>query len=170
MTYAAEHTIACPKLARAVQRTRSRSALRRPRCRDARWPQVAATLTALRAQKRCSVRIVDADCGAGTLLLCAVRFARALGFTAIEARGIDGAPALVGRARAVAAALRDPAIGITFEHGEQIAALSEESDFPADIVIWHGGKGTEAAITECAAVRAGHALIADHPPRRRIAT
>ncbi|MDY7524311.1 SAM-dependent methyltransferase [Sphingomonas sp. 10B4] len=169
MTYAPEHTIEGPTLERAASRKRSSAAGRRPRCRDTRWPEVAAALAALRAAKRCSVRIVDADCGAGSLLLCAVRFARSLGFTAIEARGVDTAPALVDRARAAAATVRDPAIGITFERGEPIAALCEESDFPADIVLWHGGRGANASTADRAAVRAGRAVIADHPPYRRAA-
>ncbi|TPG52026.1 SAM-dependent methyltransferase [Sphingomonas glacialis] len=152
-------------LKRPVARKLSSAATRRPGCRDPRWPEVAAALAALRAAKRCSVRIVDAECGTGTLLLCAARFARALGFTAIEARGVDDAPALLDRACAAAAQMHDPAIGITFERGEPIAALCEESEFPADIVLWHGCKGKEHADTERAehvAACAGHALIADH--------
>lgn len=53
------------------------------RCRDPRWPALAAALAALRETRRCSVRIVDADCGRGTMLLCAARHARALGFGSI---------------------------------------------------------------------------------------
>ncbi|MGY2736152.1 SAM-dependent methyltransferase [Sphingomonas sp. UYP23] len=165
MTHVAEYGIDAPIRARRASPKRG-SATRRPRCRDTRWPEVAAALSALRAAKRCSVRIVDADCGAGTLLLCAVRFARALGFTAIEGRGIATAPALIGRARAAAAAVRDPAIGIVFERGEPIAALGEECAFPADIVLWHGATGTPddtAICTQRAARCAGHAVIADHP-------
>ncbi|QBM75195.1 SAM-dependent methyltransferase [Sphingomonas sp. AAP5] len=169
MTYAAEHTIDGPSCLHRSARKRIVAAPRRPRCRDTRWPEVAATLAALRAAKRCSVRIVDVDCGAGTLLLCAVRFARALGFTAIEARGIDAAPTLIGRARVAAAAVRDPAIGIVFERGDPVAALCAECDFPADIVLWHGCEGThgEAAVrAERTALCAGHAVIADHPSPR----
>lgn len=171
MTYVAEYGIDAPIRARPASPKRGK-AIRRAHCRDTRWPEVAAALSALRAAKRCSVRIVDADCGAGTLLLCAVRFARALGFTAIEARGIDAAPALIGRARAAAAAVRDPAIGIVFERGEPIAALGEECAFPADIVLWHGADGApdDTAIrAERAALCAGHAVIADHASARRAA-
>lgn len=103
---------------------------------DARWPQLAARLLALKQACRRSVRIVDADCGAGGLLLHAAAHARALGFLAIEGRGIDASPALIGRARAAAARLRDPAIGMTFEVGEMLAALREEQPFPADILLW----------------------------------
>lgn len=130
------------------------------RCRDARWPEVAAALDGLRASRRCSIRIVDTACGTGDLLLCAVRHARVLGFTAIEARGIDDAPALVDRARTAAAGLHDPGIGITFETANLIDALDEEADLPADIVLWHGCKGCDATV-ERAIAAAGRTLIAD---------
>lgn len=160
MTHVADHCIVGPLLRPAIRPRRAAPARARPRCRDRRWPEVAAALVSLRAARRCSVRIVDADCGAGALLLCAVRYARALGFTAIEARGIDDAPALVGRARASATVLHDAAIGITFETGDLVRALDEEADFPADIVMWHGCAGCSA--TEAHAVAcAGHTLIVD---------
>ncbi len=165
MTYVAEFGVTGLRLAPRTASPRNRMPAR-PRCRDSRWPQVAAALAALRADKRRSVRIVDADCGAGTLLLCAVRFARALGFTAIEARGVAAAPALIGRARAAAAALHDPAIGITFEQGMP-GAVQDEIDFPADIVLWHGGEPSEGQAarraTEQALASAGRAVIADRP-------
>ena len=107
---------------------------------DARWPEIAAVLADLREKKRCAVRIVDADCGCGTLLIDAARHARALGFTAIEGRGIDGSPSMIGRARAAAARFRDPAIGLEFEMADMETALSVEADFPADIVLWHGSR------------------------------
>ncbi|MEG3125691.1 SAM-dependent methyltransferase [Sphingomonas sp. GB1N7] len=160
MTHVAEHCIAGPLLRRAIRPRRVASARARPRCRDRRWPEVAAALVSLRAARRCSVRIVDADCGSGALLLCAVRYARALGFTAIEARGIDDTPALVGRARASAMVLHDAAIGITFEKGDLVRALDEEADFPADIVMWHGCAGCSAEEVQAVAC-AGHRLIAD---------
>lgn len=165
MTYLAECGVAGPRLARRALRRPERMP-RKPRCRDARWPHVAAALAALRADKRRSVRIVDAECGAGTLLLYAVRFARALGFTAIEARGVAAAPALIGRARAAAATLDDPAIGITFEQGAP-GAVQDEIAFPADIVVWHGGERSANSAaghaTEQALTRAGRTLIADAP-------
>lgn len=160
MTHVADHSIAGPLLRLPPRLRAVAPARRRLRCRDERWPAVAAALAALRAAKRSSVRIIDADCGAGGLLLCAVRHARALGFTAIEARGIDDASALVGRARALAADVRDAAIGITFEKAGLVDALSEESDFPADIVMWHGCTGCSAEEAHAVA-RAGHVLIAD---------
>jgi len=108
---------------------------------DRRWPALAETLGHLREAGRHSIRIVDADCGAGCLLIHAARYARTLGFMAIEGRGIDGAPQLVGRARAAAARLGDAAIGLGFEAADLLTALEEEAEFPADIVLWHGEPG-----------------------------
>lgn len=104
---------------------------------DPRWPCIAAALAELREQRRHAVRIVDADCACGTLLIETARHARALGFTAIEGHGVDGAPAMIGRARAAAARLQEPAIGLTFEHADMAQALAREADFPADIVLCH---------------------------------
>ncbi len=119
---------------------RSRTAVTgaRTAVHDARWPQIVAALTALRTAGRHAVRIVDAECGAGTLLLQAAHHARALGFTAIEARGIDRSPPSIGRARAAANRAADPAIGASFEVADLVVALQAEHDLPADIVLCHG--------------------------------
>lgn len=131
---------------------------------DPRWPVVAAALATLREQRRRAVRIVDADCGCGTLLIEAVRHARALGFTAIEGRGIDGSPAMVGRARAAAARVPDPAIGLAFEMTDMLEALDTEQDFPADIVLWHGSRAGDDRPGAAAAVQqAGVRVIGDRP-------
>lgn len=162
MTHLAEQDIAVPPQRRASVR-RSPSRGRRPRCNDARWPALAAALDRLHAARRHSVRIVDAHCGTGGLLLSAVRLARILGFTAIEARGIDDARASVVRARAAAAKVHDPAISITFETADVVSALDDEADFPADIVLWHGcvaGGDAEAQAVACA----GRTTIADPLP------
>lgn len=168
MTHLAEHSIACafaphqfaPPYPRMIAQPRIRS-------RDARWPALASALLAMRAASRRSIRIVDADCGAGSLLLCAVRHARALGFTAIEARGIDQAAMHVRRAQAAAAKLCDPAISVTFETGMIVDALAAEAEFPADIVLWHGetdtamGHRVAEVVSSC-----GNTVIADdqsHP-------
>lgn len=129
---------------------------------DPRWPAVAAALAGLREKKRHAVRIVDLDCGAGCLLLQAVRYARVLGFTAIEGRGVDGAPSLIGRARSAAAREHDPAIGIVFELADVKAAIRDEYDAPADIVLWrgrHGGGGSTETLE--AIRRAGDLIISD---------
>jgi 2-polyprenyl-3-methyl-5-hydroxy-6-metoxy-1,4-benzoquinol methylase len=104
---------------------------------DARWPRIAATLDGLRLRHRRAVRILDADCGCGTLLIEAAHYARSIGFTAIEVRGIDGAPALIGRAKAAALRHADPAIGYRFDCANMDEALGEEDAFPADIVLCH---------------------------------
>lgn len=131
---------------------------------DVRWPAVAAALAHLRAARRRSLRIVDAECGDGRLLVRAAIHARALGFTAIEARGIGRAPLLARTARAAAGTIRDPAIGLAFDSGDLIAALAEEADFPADILLWYGGAGTRPAIA-CAAERAARLVIGGGAPR-----
>jgi hypothetical protein len=126
---------------------------------DDRWPAIADALARLRASKRRSVRIVDADCGAGTLLIRAARHARSLGFTAIEGRGIDGVPALIGRARSAAARLYDPAIGLCFDMADLGRALDEEAEFPADILLCDNRHGrADLALAIAAAGR----VVIDH--------
>ena len=130
---------------------------------DTRWADICTALAALRTRRRHAVRIVDADCACGTLLIEAVRHARALGFTAIEGRGIDGSPAMIGRARAAAARLHEPAIGLTFEVTDMIKALAIEADFPADIVLWHGGRaGDDRQGLRSSLAKAGDVVIGDH--------
>lgn len=145
----------CPSSAPAIAGNRAAQA-------DPRWPAIAAALAALRESGRYAVRIVDADCACGTLLITAARYARLLGFAAIEGRGIDGSPALIGRARAAAARLRDPAIGFAFECADVKAALISEADFPADVVLWHGepGVGCRGDLAQ-ALTAAGKLVIAD---------
>lgn len=104
---------------------------------DRRWPMILRKLAALRKRNRRSIRIVDANCGAGELLKLAVTRARVLGFTAIEGRGIDSDPLLIARAKASAAG-SDPAIGLIFEVGDPREALREEAEFPADLVLYAG--------------------------------
>lgn len=129
---------------------------------DPRWPQIARVLAGLREDGRHAVRIVDSDCGAGCLLLYALHHARALGFTAIEGRGIDGSPALIGRARAAAGRARDIAICAEFEVADVISALREEQDFPADIALWHGSRSGDQQWQVLLALRAaGNVIIGD---------
>lgn len=113
---------------------------------DPRWLAICAALARLREQGRHSIRMVDADCGAGSLLILATHHARALGFTAIEGRGIDGSPTLIGRARASAMRAGDPAIGLEFAVQDVLEALRSEEELPADILLWtgphHGAVGT----------------------------
>lgn len=136
-----------------------------PVCRavraDPRWPHIVAALQALRDAHRHAVRIVDADCACGTLLIEVVRHARALGFTAIEGRGIDGSPAMIGRARAAAARLHDPAIGLSFAMADVRAALAEEAEAPADLLLWHGGRSADATGMAPVLAAAANHVIAD---------
>lgn len=131
----------------------------RDTAQDDRWPAIVAALGALRDAGRYSVRIVDADCGTGGLLLAALRHARTLGFTAIEGRGIEGAPALVARAAAAAALLRDPAIGVTVELGDVVTALADEVDLPADIILFHELPACADRAAVADAVRAAGRLV-----------
>lgn len=132
---------------------------------DDRWPAVADALARLLAAGRHSIRIVDADCGTGELLLHAVRHARALGFTAIEARGIDEVPSLVEQGCSAAAGLHDPAIGICFETRDLVATLAEEAECPADIVIWCGEPGCRTRVAKAIAA-AGYIVIGGPACRR----
>ncbi|NJC33996.1 hypothetical protein GGR88_001470 [Sphingomonas jejuensis] len=127
---------------------------------DPRWAAVERALVSLRRQGRHAVRIVDADCSCGTMLIEVARLARALGFTAVEGRGIGTSPAMIGRARVAAMRHRDPAIGLSFEGGEIAAALAEEAAFPADILLWHGGGGGPLQSAIAAAARQ---VIGDTP-------
>ncbi|MGX0583741.1 SAM-dependent methyltransferase [Sphingomonas sanguinis] len=124
--------------------------------RDPRWPAVEAALGALREHHRRAVRIVDADCGAGGFLIAVAERARAMGFTAIEGRGIGGSPALIGRAKAAARRHRDAAMGLVFERADPAEALATECEFPADIVVWHRGGGLTGALRA-----AGTSVIGD---------
>lgn len=105
---------------------------------DRRWPMIVRKLMALRRRQRLSIRIVDADCGDGALLIETARRARALGFVAIEGRGIDPDPARIATAQRAAVAASDPAIGLAFEVGDPRQALREEADFPADLLFYEG--------------------------------
>jgi SAM-dependent methyltransferase len=129
---------------------------------DMRWTDICGALAALRERGRHSVRIVDADCACGTLLIEAVRHARALGFVAIEGRGIDGSPAMIGRARGAAAPLHPPPTWLAFEVADMIEALASEADFPADIVLWHGGRAEDRPGVRASLAKAGNVILGDH--------
>ncbi|UYY59579.1 SAM-dependent methyltransferase [Sphingomonas sp. S2-65] len=129
---------------------------------DSRAAGIKQALEDLHEAGRHSVRIVDLDCGAGCLLIHAARYARALGFTAVEGRGIDGVPQLIGRARAAAARLHEPAIGLSFDVEDVGMALEHEAEFPADIVLWRRSLAFEEGGMLQALRRCGrHVLIDD---------
>lgn len=155
------------KAAHSTASQRSRTKRRLPgssaAVHDVRWPRIAAALAALRENGRYAVRIVDADCGAGCLLLHALHEADELGFKAIEGRGIDGSPALIGRARAAASRGRSGAVGVVFEAVDMASALRAENEFPADIVIWHGSRAGDIRPDVLLALRAaGDVIIGDN--------
>ena len=103
--------------------------------KDRRWPAMLRKLKGLRKRGRRAIRIVDADCGAGELLIHAVRRAREMGFVAIEGRGIDADPHLIASARRAAARQGDPAIGLVFEQDDMDKVLREEAEYPADLLL-----------------------------------
>ncbi len=113
---------------------------------DLRWPMVAARLESLREEGRRSIRIVDAACGSASLLLLAVRRARALGFVAIEARGVDLDGACLAQARRVAATIEDPAVDLRFYVGTAEAAMRDELAFPADILLYAAAPHERSAL------------------------
>ncbi len=128
---------------------------------DPRWPRIEAALLALRSSGRHAVRIVDADCGAGTLLLHALGHARQLGFTAVEGHGINRSSLLIGLARSAARRAADPALGVDFEVADIVAALRDEQDLPADIVICHDVARDQRPEAARAVRNAGRIVIAD---------
>jgi len=135
---------------------------------DQRWPALVAALRDLHEQRRHAVRIVDADCGCGCLLLEAARYAQVLGFTAIEARGIDGSPALIGRARVAAARFHDHAIGVEFDLADMVEGLTQEADFPADIVLCGSLAGLDGSRMGALLRAAGKRVISISMPDPRM--
>ncbi len=69
---------------------------------------------------------------------------------------------MIGRARAAAIRLHEPAIGLTFELADMAQALAQEADFPADIVLCHDrhGEGDQPGIGGLLAA-AGDLVIGD---------
>jgi len=135
---------------------------------DRRWRELVTVLATLRQDGRCAIRIVDADCGMGFFLLRAVRYARALGFTAVEGRGIAGSSALIACARAVTSCYADPAVGLAFEVGDMVDALRQEEELPADVVLWHEARFGHLGSDMLPALRrAGDVVLGDKSTYRR---
>ncbi len=101
--------------------------------------QIDDTLIGLRKAGRRAIRILDVGCGDGAWLISAALRAPMLGFLAVEARGFDVAPVLIERARATAAGIVDPRVGLSFDIADIGQALAEEDDHGADIVLCHYG-------------------------------
>lgn len=96
---------------------------------------VEDVLRGLYEQGRRAVRIADLDCGSGRRLVRVARRARQLGFVAVEARGCARTRAEAESAAKAAHARHDPAIGMSFDAAGLDAALAEEVDEGADLVI-----------------------------------
>lgn len=134
--------------------------------KDRRWPAMLRKLKGLRKRGRHSIRIVDTNCGAGELLMHAVRRARELGFVAIEGRGIDGDPQLIASARQAAAHQADPAIGLVFEEADMTCAMREEAEFPADLLLCPASTEDEREYAKLAHA-AGATVLWDRAVARR---
>lgn len=97
---------------------------------------VERVLLRLRDEGRRAIRIVDVDCGTGRRLAGVVRRARALGFTAIEARGYARSPEAAVAAARAGAHHPDPAVGWDFDMGIADEALAtERSEGDADLIL-----------------------------------
>jgi hypothetical protein len=104
--------------------------------KDPCWKPLVARLQSLRKSGRRSVRIVDVNCGDGSLLIAATREARKLGFLAIEGSGVDPDADNIDDARRQARWLSDCAIGLEFEKATPMPSLLAEAEFPADIILY----------------------------------
>lgn len=96
---------------------------------------VEAVLQRLRHEGRRAIRIADLDCGSGRRLVRVARRARALGFVAVEARGCARTRAEAAAAAKAASGRNDAAIGLSFDAIDPDAALAEEVEQGADLVI-----------------------------------
>ena len=96
---------------------------------------VEDALLELQGAGRQAIRIVDASCGSGAALIRAVVRARALGFVAIEARGVDPSGDDIMIAHWATQNWRDPAIGLSFDVGDIGDALAREDDRAVDILL-----------------------------------
>jgi hypothetical protein len=104
--------------------------------------KVHRVLRDLRDTGRRAISILDTRCRNGDLLIRAARHARALGFVAIEARGVDALAGGIAAARTAARAWPDPGIGFVFDVRPRGGAFPIE-DLEADILI--GSTGDDSA-------------------------
>jgi SAM-dependent methyltransferase len=96
--------------------------------------RIEDALAELRFGGRRSIRMLDLGCGSGERLLRAAAHARALGFVAIEGRGVDLSALRIRLARRHARREADPSTGLVFDLADPIAALAAEHDGAADLV------------------------------------
>jgi SAM-dependent methyltransferase len=89
------------------------------------WDAIEIALRGLRASGKETLTVLDLGCGPGTWLRRTVTRARQLGFTRIDALGLDIATAQLNRARAHARALSEqPGIALRFERGDLCGRLA----------------------------------------------
>ncbi|WP_375403106.1 SAM-dependent methyltransferase [uncultured Sphingomonas sp.] len=97
---------------------------------------VERALARLRDEGRHAIRIVDIDCGTGRRLAGVVRLARAMGFTAIEARGCAASREAAHAAAAASARHPDAGVGWGFDAVDVAEALaSEQAEGDADLIL-----------------------------------
>ncbi|HEY8065804.1 MAG TPA: class I SAM-dependent methyltransferase [Methylosinus sp.] len=98
------------------------------------WSILDGKLRALRSSGARSVRILDLGCGPGTWLCRVVMRASELGFTSIQARGIDIAETQVRRASARGRRLAIAGLELAFESGD-ICAQQPEASLSVDLCL-----------------------------------
>lgn len=96
--------------------------------------RIARALAEFRNHGHRAVRMLDLDCADGSRLLGAAETARALGFVAIEGRGVSLWTAGIRHARRQAEIDAHPSTSLVFEIAEPIAALASEHDGAADLI------------------------------------
>lgn len=119
-------------------------------------------LLALHRSGRRAIRVVDAGCGRGAPLMRVAEKARAFGFVAIEARGVDHSADRIRQARLASSKRHDAAIGLTFETAEIALALAGECDCSVDILLCDRGALARQPVSLRRHVAREARRVADH--------